>query len=226
MVGVITSWDVLAHPVVTIRCFGWGVFFRAIGPWQSRPFLSLLRDAGYFQTIISSQVPTILERCIALELRAKIIYNVLAKALEDHATVSRFFDALAQQEQNHADLLEVCRAAAVRGGWRANLFNPWQEYLPRLEQQMAATEAALGTIDSVEAAFQLVIQVEMSEVNQVFYAALAATDSAFVKKLRPFQDAMEMHMTYIVERLSQLAPHLMTATRELRAKFPCVRRQT
>jgi hypothetical protein len=46
MVGVITHWDILAHPVVTIRCFAWGVFFQAIGPWQSRPFLSMLRDAG------------------------------------------------------------------------------------------------------------------------------------------------------------------------------------
>ena len=48
MVGVINAWDILAHPVATIRSFGWRVFFRAIGPWQSRPFLSLLRDAGYF----------------------------------------------------------------------------------------------------------------------------------------------------------------------------------
>ena len=225
MVGVITHWDILAHPVVTIRCFGWGVFFRAIGPWQGQPFLSLLRDAGHFGAIASSQMPTILERCIALEIRAKTIYTVLAEALADQATVCRFFSALAQQEQDHADLLEICRAAAVRGHWRANMFNPWQEYLPRLEQQMVATEAALGLVNTVEAALQLVVQIEMSEINEVFYAALAATDTAFVKKLRPFQVAMERHMAYIVERLSQLAPELITTTRELRAKFPGVRKR-
>ena len=30
MVGVISHWDILAHPVVTIRAFGWRVFFRAV----------------------------------------------------------------------------------------------------------------------------------------------------------------------------------------------------
>jgi hypothetical protein len=38
MVGVITRWDIVAHPVVTIRCFGWQVFFRAIVPWHNVSF--------------------------------------------------------------------------------------------------------------------------------------------------------------------------------------------
>ena len=29
MVGAITERDILAHPLVTISCFGWGVFWRA-----------------------------------------------------------------------------------------------------------------------------------------------------------------------------------------------------
>ncbi len=79
MVGVITSWEIFAHPITTIRCFGWQVFFKAVGPWQGRTFLSLLRDAGLLGHSTSS-VSTILERCIALELRAKRIYRALAKA--------------------------------------------------------------------------------------------------------------------------------------------------
>ncbi len=70
MVGVITGWDILAHPISTIRCFGWRVFFRAVAPWQDKPFLSLLQDAGFLKAG-TSEVPTILERCIALELRVK-----------------------------------------------------------------------------------------------------------------------------------------------------------
>ena len=134
-----------------------------------------------------------------------------------------FFAGLAEQEQYHADLLEVARAAAMRSGWRANLFNPWQDYLPSLEQQMDAAEAAMYDIDSVDAALRLVIQIESSEVNQVFDAALAATDAAFVKRLRPFREAMEAHMSHIVERLPELSPRLLVNVRELRAKFPKVR---
>ena len=217
MVGVINHWDILAHPVVTIRCFGWGVFFRAIGPWQSKPFLSLLRDAGRFGAAVS-KLPTILERCVGLELRAKRIYKALAKAFADEGLVGPFFAGLVEQEQYHVDLLELCRAAAIRGGWKAHLFNPWDDYLPRLEQQMDAAEAAVSQIDSVEAALQLVVQIESSEINQVFHAALAATDSAFVKRLRPFREAMEAHMAYLVERLPELSPNMLLACRELRAK--------
>ncbi len=222
MVGVITGWDILAHPVVTIRCFGWQVFFKAVAPWQGRTFLSLLQSAS-FSRAATSNVPTILERCIGLELRAKRIYLVLAEALDDQGLMGPFFAGLAEQEQYHADLLELCRAAAIRSGWKANLFNPWQDYLPRLEQQMDAAEAAVREIDSIDAALQLVIQVESSEINAVFKAALAATDAAFVKKLRPFQKTMEAHMSYIVERIPQLSPRLMLLTRELRARFPEVR---
>ena len=165
----------------------------------------------------------ILDRCIDLELRAKRIYEILASALDDQGLVGLFFAGLAEQEQYHADLLEIARAAALRRGWKANLFNPWQDYLPRLEQQMDAAEAAVCNIDSVDAALRLVIQIESCEVNQVFDAALAATDAAFVKKLSPFRKAMEAHLSYLVERLPELSPRLLANVRELRAKFPTVR---
>jgi hypothetical protein len=223
MVGVITSLDILAHPISTIRCFGWRVFFNAVDPSQDRTFLSLLQDAGYFGAT-ASKVPTILERCIALELRAKVIYHALAKAFSDHGLVGPFFAGLAEQEQFHADLLEMCRAAAQRSGWKANLFNPWQHYLPRLEQQMDDAEAAVPEINSVDVALQFVLQIEFSEINEVFPAALAATDAAFVKRLKPFREAMEAHMSYIAERTPELSPQLFMACRELRARSPKARR--
>ena len=118
MVGTITSWDILAHPIATIRCFGWQVFFRAIAPWQHQPFLTQVRDAGFFGTL-PPNVPRILERCIDLELRAKRVYQVLATALDDQGLVGLFFAGLVEQEQCHADLLELVRVAAMRGGWKA-----------------------------------------------------------------------------------------------------------
>lgn len=222
MVGVITSLDILAHPIVTIQCFGWLVFFKAVVPWRDTPFLSLVRDSRFMKPTVSS-VPSILERCIELELRAMRIYRILAKALDDQGLVGPFFAGLVEQEQYHADLLEIARAAAIRKGWRANLFNPWQDYLPRLERQMDAAETAVCSVDSIDAALQMVIELESSEINQVFNTALAATDAAFVKKLKPFQTAMEAHMHYLVERLPQLSPKLTPACMEMRKKFPPVR---
>jgi hypothetical protein len=222
MAGVISRWDLLAHPIATIRCFGWGIFFRAVAPWQDRPFLTQLWEAGFF-SVLPSSVPRILDRCIDLELRAKRIYRAFAKAFSDEPLVGAFFAALADQEQYHADLLELVQVVATRCGWKANLFNPWQDYLPRLEQQMNAAETGVYAIDSVDAALRLVIEIESSEVNQVFYAALAATDAAFVKRLKPFREAMEAHMAYIVERIPELSPRLTVNVRELRARHRRVR---
>jgi hypothetical protein len=218
MVGVITGWDILAHPAVTIRCFGWRVFFKAVAPWQGRTFLSLVQPAASSRPV-TANVPTILERCISLELRAKQIYIILSRAFRGHGPAGRFFAGLAEQEQYHADLLELCRTTALQCGWKANIFNPWETYLPRLEQEMAAAEAAVREVDSLDAALRLVIQIESSEVNSVFRAALAATDAKFVKRLKLFRKTMEAHMTYIVERLPELSPNLMLACRELRARY-------
>jgi len=88
---------------------------------------------------------------------------------------------------------------------------------------MDAAETSVYSIDSVEAALQLVIQIESSEINEVFRAALAATDAVFVKRLKPFRKTMEHHMSYIANRLPELSPQLELACRELRKKFPRVR---
>ena len=219
MVGIIRGWDILAHPVVTIRCFGWQVFFKAIAPWQGKTFVSLLQSAA-FPKAATSNVPSILERCIALELRAKQIYRVLAKVLDDQGLAGPFFAGLVEQEQQHVDLLELARAAAIRKGWRVSNLDTWQDYLPRLERQMDLAEAAVSEIDSIDAALQLVVQIESSKINQVFNIAFAATDADFVKRLRPFRRATEAHISYIVERLPELSPNAMLPTRGPRARFP------
>ncbi len=223
MVGVITSWDILAHPVSTVRCFGWRVFFRAVVPRHEQTFLGLLQDAGFFREAVA-EMPTILERCIALEVRARRIYAAFATAFADQGLAGSFFAGLAEQEQHHVDLLQVCRSAALRGAWKANLFNPWQDYLPRLDEQMEAVEAGVYQVGSVEDALRLTLQIESSEINEVFHAALAASDAAFVHRLRPFREAMEAHMAYLAERIPELAPQLLPDCRDLRAKYPRVGR--
>ena len=119
-----------------------------------------------------------------------------------------FFAGLAEQEQYHSELLEVCREATVRKGWRKT-FQPLGSLSSPLEEQMDAAEAAVRKIDSIDEALRLVVQIESSEINAVFRAVVAATDVAFVKKLRPFRRIMEAHMSYIIERMPQLSPQLM-----------------
>ncbi len=45
MVGAIVKWDIMAHPAVTIRCFGWQIFLRALLAGPNTTFLSLLTES-------------------------------------------------------------------------------------------------------------------------------------------------------------------------------------
>ena len=69
MIGVIRRRNILAHPFVTIRCFGSQVFFRALIAGHSQTFLSLLADTKGLQPP-TVKVPEVVERCVKLELQA------------------------------------------------------------------------------------------------------------------------------------------------------------
>jgi rubrerythrin len=207
MVGAIRKRDILAHPVVTIRCFGWPVFLRTVLARRRQTFMSLLAETGSFGPS-AVEVPELLGHCVELELQAKRIYEMLSERFADRPPVREFFQTLARQEQSHSEMLELCREAAGREGWLEKHFAPWREAVPRLEQQMDTVEASLGDLESVRDALRLVIQVEGSEINQVFDGVVAATDSGFVQHLRPFHTAEETHLSYITDRISQLEPSL------------------
>jgi hypothetical protein len=219
MVGAIRGWDILCHPVVTIRCFGWRVFWAALCAGRKDTFLSVLGENASSMPAM----PEPLERSRKLELRAKEIYVTLARTFADNRPVRRFFTDLGEQEQDHADLLAMCWVGARRGGWNAEHFEPWLQLLPPLERRIESIESSLASIDSPDKAFRIVLDIESAEINPLFQAIVAASDSAFVKKLRPFHTAIETHISYIVMRLSDLAPPLMTASRELWERFPQMR---
>jgi len=170
MVGEIRNWDILTHPIATICCFGWRIFFKAAFSWQAKTFLSLLQENGFFEAA-GSTVPEVFRRCIGIELQAKRVYAALARMFAETESTRQFFEVLAQQEQAHADLLEICRAAASRGGWRAEHLSSWQGLLPRLEQQMQVIEDSLTSIGSSEDALRLVIQIGRPKSINCFWAS-------------------------------------------------------
>ncbi len=99
-------------------------------------------------------------------------------------------------------------------------FNPWENYLPSLQQHMDEIEASLYHVGSLDDAFRLVVQIESGEINRVFQAVLASCNSAFVKRIAAFRKAVKQHISYIAKRLPELDSRLMMAARELRALFP------
>ena len=218
MVGVICRRNILAHPFVTIRCFGWRVFFRALIAGHSQTFLSLLAETKGLQPP-KVKVPELVERCVKLELQAKRIYEWLAGRFLGHKLISDFLKTLARQEEAHAELLKLCREAAGRAVWKEECFAPCRDSIPRLERQMESIESTLESLDGVTDALRLVIRIEGSEVNQTFESVVAASDSVFVRKLLAFQNVAEDHVAFICEEIPKFKPDLAEECRELRDRF-------
>ena len=145
---------------------------------------------------------------IELESQAERIYTWLAGRFVGHEPVSDFFETLAQQEQGHSELLQLCRQLAVRERWLEEHFSPWRDALPRLERQLGEIESSAKDVDNIADGLRLVIQIEASEINGVFKGVVAATDSRFVRKLQAFQTAGEKHITYICDEIPNLEPQL------------------
>jgi hypothetical protein len=218
MIGAICRNDILSHPVITVRCFGWKVFLRSLLAGRHQTFLSLLAETPSLQAP-AAKAPDLVQRCIDLERQAARIYESLSKRFAQPASAKGFFATLAHQEKDHAELLDLCRAAAGRQEWDTGHFDHWRAALPGLEKQMQEAESQAESLDRLSEALQLVIRLESSEINQVYTGIVAASDSAFVRAIRAFRDAGRKHISYITRCIPELDPELRDACRGLRDEY-------
>ena len=219
MVGAISKWEILCHPIVTVQCFGWAVFFRAVFAGPNESFLSLLAKTGVFEKPIMPATKFV-GRCADLERRVMKVYEALARRHSRNELVSEFFDHLAHQEKDHADLLELCRAAAGRGRWQVKCFDRWRETVPETERRVEEAEAILEQRHSIADVLRLVIEVESSQINRLFAGVVEATDPRLSQKVRAFRNAVADHLAYVCERIPVLDPNFSEACRVLWAEIP------
>jgi hypothetical protein len=217
MVGAICKRDILTHPLVTIRCFGLGVFLRVLCARRDQTFLSILAHSDVLKPPPEG-VAEFVGRCVELELTASRIYGALSRRFMSRPPVHDFFAALAVQEESHAELLEICRTAASQQRWDADQTVPWSDVVPRLEQHMADAEVSLNRVDDVRQSLERVIAIESSEINDVFRSVVAASDSVFVRRLKVFHQAECQHLDYICRQIALLEPALVPASEVLRQR--------
>jgi rubrerythrin len=215
MIGAICRQDILIHPVITVRCFGWKIFFKALVAGQRQTFLSLVAEANVLHSA-PEEFPEIVDRCIGLELCAERIYESLAQRFDQPGSVKGFFATLAHQEKGHAELLDLCRAATGREEWDGKRFDSWRDAVLGLQERMQEAESRANSLDSLSDALRLVIQIESSEINRIHSGIMAASDSEFVRTLRVFHEAGLEHISYICECVPEMDPELRDACQELR----------
>ena len=120
MIGAICTRDILLHPIVTVRAFGWRVYFRAVFQGQGETFLSLLQREGFFAAPPAPKEPELIERCIRLELQAAAIYHSLTDLFSSLMPFRNFLNELADEEAGTRGLVEslqvLCQPRAIRAG--------------------------------------------------------------------------------------------------------------
>jgi hypothetical protein len=217
MVGAIRKRDIFGHPVATVRCFGWRVLFKAILAGRDRTFLSLIFESGS-RDLRRAGATDVVTEAIALELQAARLYDCLARRFSESAPAGAFFASLAAEERDHADLLEVCRAAAgSASGGAPRIEAPAEAAVARLREEMDALEAGLDGLRTPTDALRLVIRIESSEVNRVFRALIAGSGSDFVRSIAAFGAATGKHLAGIAARIAEIEPALAGECRALGA---------
>ncbi len=214
MVGAIDKRDILAHPIVTIQCFGWRVFLRALLAGRNTTFLSVLTATEALKPAAETVVEFV-ARCVELELTASRIYAALARRFANTPDLYTFFASISGQEESHAELLELCRAAAAQSQWLEEQIQPWRRSLPQLERHMADAESRVDDVHSALDALRLVIEIESSEINDVFRSIVTAADSEFVRRVNVFGDTERRHLSFIGHSIVRLEPSLAEADRAL-----------
>lgn len=210
MLGAIRKRDVLAHPWVTIQCFGWRVFGSALIAGSHRTFLSLLVDAEAMRPAAgaaSGDPKEFVRRCVALERQAMKIYESLAP-LFAQPEAQEFFRVLAAQEQLHAEMLELCARAGGREAWPPGHFDAQRGTLRELEVQMRQAEAKTRCVHCLADGLWLVLEIESSEVNRLFQTVVGTADSPLPRAIKSFQTATLEHLSYIAERVEHFEPEL------------------
>lgn len=216
MVGVICKLEILRHPVVTIECFGWTVFVQALLAGRDQTFLSVLGQTGTFKQT-STPLGECIDRCIAMEHRAKRIYRSLAARYQDINPACEFFGQLAAQEATHAELQGLCRVASSRRRPHDRAVDRWLSEVPETERLLTEAEQAVERHASLAEALGLVIRMESSQLNGLFTSVVCATASRFAQRFRAFGDAVYCHLDYIRQQIPVLEPALRSECERLSA---------
>jgi len=215
MVGVIQKRHILAHPFLTIRCFGVVLFFRALWAGPGVTFLSLLKQERSPTTRAATALE-ILDRCAAAERQSQRIYETLATRFKNQPEVRSFLEQLAREEEQHGEMVELCRQIAADQEWPAESLARWRKAIPVVERDLAQARASVKRINSVAEAMRLVMRVESSEINRIFSNVVTITPSPFVAHLGAFQQATVGHLGFIAKRIAELEPTLADDCRRLR----------
>lgn len=207
MRGLIGKKDVLAHPVVIIRGFGWKTFCRCLASSSGTTFLEIIsegipRPASPREIELSHQM----DRLISFELRNAQIYAKMAGMFYPLGEVREFFRTLTDQEEGHAEILRITKVEVARRRLWNTLVPIKLEMMEKIDQKLTEVEERLADPKKLDLthALHLVEDLEASEINIVFDFLLHSIQTPFLRRSHFLIPSVADHQTYLNSMLPSL----------------------
>lgn len=200
----------LRHPQQVVRSVGWTPFLTTLLRREPSLLGAVKRHHEQHGIPMPGALGRAYRQAAVLEYRMARFYRALAGRFAAQPAASEFFHQMADEEEEHGRLMELCRYTVTT--------HPQIRYMPDIrEGQMAALARRLRRLEAraadltLEQALQLTEELETSEINAIFDRLLRQVGNA---PSRLFADALQAageHATAIPLRLAALQRQLLQA---------------
>jgi hypothetical protein len=216
MQGVVTTRQVLAHPLVILEGFGLKVLVRSLFAGRDETFLDIVTrcaQEGANDDMEEVDLLKTVDRFVGLERRARDLYWKVSQDLAAFPDAAKFFVTLSWQEEGHAIVLSRVRREIRRGRlWRKSR-DFHLSSLGSIEALFANFEHEVGrkTV-SLCRALEMVEEIEGSELDVVFDSLNDSVDMRSRARFERFFVLSNAHSAYWREQVPLLrARHLSGA---------------
>jgi rubrerythrin len=124
-------------------------------------------------------ITPVLDRCIAIERAAGEVYDLLARRCGPDPDLRSFWNAMADDERDHARNLSEWRALlAAEPSAPRPMAEGFEADVGALERLVTEARADAAAAESEEEAFAVALKLEMSELDAIYMALLEGSPGA------------------------------------------------
>jgi hypothetical protein len=207
MQGVVTTIQVLAHPLVIVEGFGLKVLLRALFAGREETFLDIVSRRAEEEArgdMDELDLVRMVDRFVGFERRARDLYLDLSEQLAGLSEAARFFATLSRQEEGHAIVLSRVRREISRGRF-------WTDSKDLHLASEKAVDALLTDFEeevrhgvSLPRALDIVEAIEGSELDLVFDSLNSSVDLRSRARFERFFVLNQSHSLYCREQVRTL----------------------
>jgi hypothetical protein len=208
MQGVVTTKEVLAHPLVILEAFGLKVLVRSLLAGRDETFLDIVTrcaQEGANDDMEELDLLKTVDRFVGLERLARDLYRELSRQLAGFPDAAKFFFTLSWQEEGHALVLSRVRREIRRG-------RLWKKSRDLHLCSIGSLEALFANFEHevrkkgicLARALEIVEEIEGSELDVVFDCLNASVDMRSRARFERYFVLSKAHSAYWHEQVGRL----------------------